>query len=72
MEKVIADTGFVVALANQSDSPHHNVKNIYLESCLISDSYIIAPRSPLSPSRPPLKGGSQRKYFLFVRGESEE
>lgn len=31
MEKVIADTGFIVALANKSDSHHQKVKNIYLQ-----------------------------------------
>ena len=29
METVIADTGFVVALANRSDSKHQAVKAIY-------------------------------------------
>ena len=30
METVIADTGFVVALANRSDAKHEAVKAIYL------------------------------------------
>jgi len=30
MEAVIADTGFVVALANRSDAKHEVVKAIYL------------------------------------------
>ena len=35
METVIADTGFVVALANRSDSKHEAVKAIYIQQQMI-------------------------------------
>ena len=35
METVIADTGFVVALANRSDSKHQAVKAIYIQQQMI-------------------------------------
>jgi hypothetical protein len=35
METVIADTGFVVALTNRSDSKHQAVKTVYIQQQMI-------------------------------------
>lgn len=35
METVIADTGFVVALANRSDSKHQAVRTVYIQQQMI-------------------------------------
>jgi predicted nucleic acid-binding protein len=35
METVIADTGFIVALANRSDSKHQAVKTVYIQQKMI-------------------------------------
>ena len=35
METVVADTGFVVALANRSDSQHQAVKTLYIQKQMI-------------------------------------
>lgn len=43
MEKVIADTGFVVALTNKNDNRHLDVKNIYLQQ-----NQIILPQTVLA------------------------
>lgn len=79
MERVIADTGFIVALANQLDSHHHNVKNIYLQhqniimpqTVLAEVAYLIGRESGIKSVAKFLKGMNQSRFLLIPLNQED-
>ena len=74
METVIADTGFVVALANRSDSKHQAVKAVYIErqmillpqTVLAEVAYLIGRESGIGTVASFLKGLPVSRFSLIA------
>ena len=74
METVIADTGFIVALTNISDSKHDVVKSIYLkqqnilmpQTVLAEVTYLIGREAGIKKVSTFLKGISNSRFSLIA------
>jgi uncharacterized protein len=79
METVIADTGFVVALANRSDSKHQAVKTIYIQQQMIllpqtvlaEVAYLIGRESGIVTVASFLRGLSVSRFSLIALVEQD-
>lgn len=79
MEKVIADTGFIVALANKSDSHHQKVKNIYLQhqniimpqTVLAEVAYLIGRESGIETLAKFLQGMMQSRFLMTALNQED-
>ena len=79
METVIADTGFVVALANRSDSKHEAVKAIYIQQQMIllpqtvlaEVAYLIGRESGIVTVASFLKGLPVSRFSLIALVEQD-
>ena len=79
METVIADTGFVVALANRSDAKHEVVKAIYLQqkrillpqTVLAEVAYLIGKEAGVTTVASFLKGLPMSRFSLLALLEED-
>lgn len=73
METVIADTGFVVALLNRSDSRHQAVQAVYLQqpsillpqTALVEIAYLVGRDSGIETVVKFLQGIPQSRFFII-------
>ncbi|MGF1537415.1 MAG: hypothetical protein ACFB4J_13170 [Elainellaceae cyanobacterium] len=79
MESLIADTGFVVALVNRSDSRHTDVLDVYLrypqillpQLVLVEVAYLVGRDASIDTTVRFLQGVSASRFNLIAAADSD-